>query len=329
MRRLGIRAVAIFCNTRIPIALQHFSLATARWRCCTGKIDVVVSAVRNVLITGTPRSGTTLICSLLNKLPDTVALHEPMNVWDFAECRDGDAVADLIENFCAEMRKSLHEQGFAISKHVRGKIPDNVADDQVNRAGTRLRRTEHGRVDIDKPLSQNFTLAVKHPAAFSALLETLSKRFECYAIIRNPLATLASWNSLDRFPLKDGRSPIGEKLDVALASDLATKSDPIERQIHILGWFYDRFRRFLPEQALIKYEDLIVSRGRELAKFFPAAAELDEDLSSKNVNKYYDRALMSALGERLLRREGALWDFYNKREVESLLRDLSSSAVSG
>ena len=96
-----------------------------------------------------------------------------------------------------------------------------------------------------------------------------------------------------------------------------------------MGWFYDRFRRFLPEQAPIKYEDLIVSRGRELAKFFPAAAELDEDLSSKNVNKYYDRALMSDLGERLLRREGALWNFYNKRDVESLLRDLSSSAVSG
>jgi len=285
--------------------------------------------MRNVLITGTPRSGTTLICSLLNKLPDTVALHEPMNVWDFAECRDGGAVTDRIENFCAETRKSLHEQGFAISKHVQGKIPDNVASDQVNRSGTRLRRTEHGRVVVDKPLSQDFTLAVKHPGAFSALLETLSKRFECYAIVRNPLATLASWNSLAWLPLKDGHSPIGEKLDVDLARDLAAKSDPLERQIHILEWFYDRFRRFLPEGALIKYEDLIASRGREVAKFFPTAAELDEDLSSKNVNKYYDRALMTNLGERLLQREGPLWNFYSKPDVESLLRDLSSSALSG
>ena len=285
--------------------------------------------MRNVLITGTPRSGTTLICSLLNKLPDTVALHEPMNVWDFAECRDGGAVTDRIENFCAETRKSLHEQGFAISKHVQGKIPDNVASDQVNRSGTRLRRTEHGRVVVDKPLSQDFTLAVKHPGAFSALLETLSKRFECYAIVRNPLATLASWNSLAWLPLKDGHSPIGEKLDVDLARDLAAKSDPLERQIHILEWFYDRFRHFLPEGALIKYEDLIASRGREVAKFFPTAAELDEDLSSKNVNKYYDPALMTDLGERLLQREGPLWNFYSKPDVESLLRDLSSSALSG
>jgi len=285
--------------------------------------------MRNVLITGTPRSGTTLLCSLLNKLPDTVALHEPMNVWDFSECRDGGAVTDRIENFCAETRKSLHEQGFAISKHVQGKIPDNVASDQVNRSGTRLRRTEHGRVVVDKPLSQDFTLAVKHPGAFSALLETLSKRFECYAIVRNPLATLASWNSLAWLPLKDGHSPIGEKLDVDLARDLAAKSDPLERQIHILEWFYDRFRHFLPEGALIKYEDLIASRGREIAKFFPTAAELDEDLSSKNVNKHYDRALMTDLGERLLQREGPLWNFYSKPDVESLLRDLSSSALSG
>ncbi len=283
--------------------------------------------MRNVLITGTPRSGTTLLCSLLNKLPDTVALHEPMNVWDFPKCRDASAVADVIGKFCDETRTSLHEHGFAMSKHVHGKIPDNVAADQVNRAGTRLRHTEHGPVVVDKPLSQNFDLAIKHPVAFSALLETLSQRFECYAIIRNPLATLASWNSLAWLNVKDGHAPIGEKLDVDLARDLANESDPFERQIHILEWFYDRFRHFLPERALVKYEDLIASRGRELAKFFPAAGDFDENLSSKNVNKYYDHALMLELGQRLLRREGPLWHFYGKRDVENLLTEVNSGTA--
>ncbi len=32
----------------------------------------------NIILTGIPRSGTTLICYLLNKIPNTVALHEPM-----------------------------------------------------------------------------------------------------------------------------------------------------------------------------------------------------------------------------------------------------------
>src|SRR6266446_10097004 len=123
--------------------------------------------MRDVLITGTPRSGTTLVCSLLNKLPDTVALHEPMNVFEFVG-RSGDQVAAMVENFCAASRKSLHEEGFAVSKHVGGKVRDNSA--AVDRAGKRTRQTEHGRIEIDKPLSKEFTLAIKHPAAFTALI---------------------------------------------------------------------------------------------------------------------------------------------------------------
>ena len=284
--------------------------------------------MRNVLITGPPRSGTTLVCSLLNKLPDIVALHEPMNVWDFVECRDGGAVVALIRKFCAESRASLLKDGSAISKHVSGEIRDNAAGDQVDRAGKRTRKTEHGRITFDKPLSQDFTLAIKHPAAFTALLETLSKNFDCLAIIRNPLATLSSWNSLDWLPLKDGHSPIGEKLDVDIARVLAKETDPIERQIRILEWFYDRFRRFLPDNGVIKYEELVASRGGELAKYFPAAAELEEDLSSRNVSKFYDRALMADLGQRLLKRDGPLWHFYTRPEVENLLNEVSSSAPS-
>ena len=282
--------------------------------------------MRNVLITGTPRSGTTLLCSLLNKLPDTVALHEPMNVWEFPKCPDADAIADVIERFCTETRKSLLEKGVAVSKHVGGLIPDNVAADQVNRSGTRLRHTEHGPVRIEKPLSSDFALAIKHPVAFTALLGTLSKRFECVAIVRNPLSMLASWNSLAWLNVKNGHAPIGEKLDAQLQQDLADRPDVFERQIHILEWFYRRFREFLPERAIVKYETLIETRGRELGNFFPDAAALDENLTSKNVNKFYDRALMVELGEKLLGRSGVIWDFYSKEDVEKLMAAVNQAA---
>jgi hypothetical protein len=282
--------------------------------------------MRNVLITGTPRSGTTLLCSLLNKLPNTVALHEPMNVWEFPKCPDADAIADVIERFCTETRKSLLEKGVAVSKHVGGLIPDNVAADQVNRSGTRLRHTEHGPVRIEKPLSNDFALAIKHPVAFTALLGTLSKRFECVAIVRNPLSMLASWNSLAWLNVKNGHAPIGEKLDAQLQQDLADQPDVFERQIHILEWFYRRFREFLPERAIVKYETLIETRGRELGNFFPNAAALDENLTSKNVNKFYDRALMVELGEKLLGRSGVIWDFYSKEDVEKLMADVNQPA---
>lgn len=278
--------------------------------------------MRNVLITGMPRSGTTLTCSLLNKLPDIVALHEPMNVFEFVG-RSSNEVVKMIEEFCAESRKSLHENKFAISKHVAGKVQDNSAT--ADRTGKRVRQIEHGRIEVTKPLSPEFTLAIKHPAAFSALLAPLSKHFECFAIIRNPLATLGSWNSLDWFPLKDGHLPVGEKLDVDLAEALAAESDVIDRQIQILEWFYDRFGKFLNERAMIKYEKLIASRGRELTKFFPAAEQLNEDLASKNVSEFYDRALMADAGARMLKRDGPLWNFYRKADVENLLSEISAT----
>jgi sulfotransferase family protein len=291
-----------------------------------GPVSYILRSMRNVLITGTPRSGTTLLCSLLNKLPDTVALHEPMNVWEFPNCPDATAIADVIERFCGDTRKSLLEKGVAVSKHVGGLIPDNVAADQVNRSGTRLRHTEHGPVRIDKPLSEEFALAIKHPVAFTALLGTLSKRFECVAIVRNPLSMLASWNSLAWLNVRNGHAPIGEKLDRQLRQDLAEETDVFERQIHILEWFYKRFREFLPNDSILKYEDLIASHGRELRSFFPEAATLNENLVSKNVNKFYDKALMQELGEKLLARSSIIWDFYDKSDVEKLLAEVNSSA---
>jgi len=266
--------------------------------------------MRNVLITGTPRSGTTLLCSLLNKLPDVVALHEPMNVWELPDCADANAAADVIQRFCDSTRASLHEHGYALSKHVAGKIPDNVAANQVNQRGIRLRQTEHGKVHVNKPLSKDFDLGIKHPVAFTALLETLS--------------TLASWNSLAWLNVKNGHAPIGEKLDPEFRRSLADQPDTIERQFMIMEWFYRRFRSFLPDKALIKYEDLITSRGRELARFFPQASALDENLASKNVNKFYDRPLMLDLGERLLNRSGIIWDYYAKADVEALMAEISS-----
>lgn len=283
---------------------------------------------RTVLISGVPRSGTTLVCSLLNKLPDVVALHEPMDVWDFSKCRDIEALANTIENFCTEARRSLREHGFAISKHVGGEIRDNAAGDPIDQSSGRVRRTQHGKIQIDKRLSENFTLAIKHPLAFTALVEPLSKRFEFFAVVRNPLATVASWNSLDWLKVKSGHAPIAEKLDTDLARKLAGESDPIERQIQILEWSYDRYRHFLPEEAVMRYEDLIATRARELARFFPDAVELDEDLTSKNLNKYYDRALMTDLGQRLLRRNGAIWNFYSQEDVKDLLSQISAPQTS-
>src|SRR3989338_1571194 len=106
----------------------------------------------NVILTGVPRSGTTLICHLLNKLPDTVALHEPMDVFTFSRLKTRDAIRDEISAFFQMTRRSIKDCGTAISKHLGGQIPDNPVGDNYPNGRGRKSKTVRGIVSIDNQL---------------------------------------------------------------------------------------------------------------------------------------------------------------------------------
>ena len=95
---------------------------------------------RDVVLTGLPRSGTTLACLLLNKLPDTVALNEPFNPGMFAEVSSEEVACDVIERFYRSMRRKFRRQGVVISKHVGGEVTDNLFGDTRSDTGKRRRR---------------------------------------------------------------------------------------------------------------------------------------------------------------------------------------------
>jgi hypothetical protein len=280
----------------------------------------------NILITGTPRSGTTLTCHLLNKLPDTVALHEPMKVKRFAELKDYEEICQSIQRFCDEQRRSIQTRKRAISKNVGGTVPDNPVGTDRSEAGLRQALTSKGEITIDKGLSRNFTLVVKHNSAFTAVLEGLVKRFPVYAVVRNPLATLSSWSSVV-FNVQNGYARAAERLDPNLKAKLAVIDDALDRQIYLLGWFHGQFRRYLPEQSIIRYESVVESGGKALSIVRPEAETLlDQSLKSRNKSKLYDHQSMLWIGERLLKSEGAYWDLYTRESVELLLNDVEDAA---
>src|SRR3712207_5424167 len=118
---------------------------------------------RNIVLTGPPRSGTTLACRLLDGLPDTVALHEPIPARRFARLEDDGAVLDGVEGFFREMRHTILTRGTAISKHQGGKIPHNAY--QGTRPGDEPRAhagKDKGEIAVTKELEQDFCLVVKH-----------------------------------------------------------------------------------------------------------------------------------------------------------------------
>jgi hypothetical protein len=277
----------------------------------------------NVLITGTPRSGTTLTCHLLNKLPETVALHEPMRVGRLADLRDYEEIRRAIKRFCDEQRESIHMRKVATSKNIGGAVPDNHFE--AIRSGTGLRQSlvSKGEIVLDKELSQDFMLALKHPAYFAAVLKGLVERFPVYAVVRNPLATLSSWSSID-VNIQRGRAPAAEQFDSDLKARLDSIEDALDRQIYLLGWFHKQFRRHLPDESIIRYEAVVESGGKALDIIRPEAANLDEPLESQNKSKLYDREGMARIGERLLASDGAYWESYSRESVERLLDPATS-----
>jgi hypothetical protein len=279
---------------------------------------------RNVLITGASRSGTTLTCHLLNTLPGVLALAEPMRGEEFAPLADHEAVCHDITRFFDSQRLSVHERQRANSKLVDGTVPDNLFGASRTAEGFRQNVSSRGEFVVDKALPPDFLLAIKHIAPFTAILGTAVQHFPVYAIVRNPLAILASWHSVN-VTASQGRAPVAERLDPALAARLAAIADPIDRQIALLGWFHAQFRRHLPERSVIRYESIIASGGTALSVIWPAASGLAEKLENQNSNELYDRQTMLALGERLLRSDGAVWEFYSRESVADLLDDLSQS----
>ena len=176
------------------------------------------------------------------------------------------------------------------------------------------------------PSALKMHLVVKHCGSFTATLDRLVTRFPVYAIVRNPLSMLASWSTVE-FAVQRGRVPVAEGLDPELKANLASIEDVLDRQIHVLTWFHERIRRYLPDEAVIRYESIVETGGKALAVVQPSAISLAEPLQSQNTSDLYDRERMLRIGERLLKSEGAHWQSYSKESVEHLRRELMAEDV--
>ena len=272
---------------------------------------------RDIALTGIPRGGTTLACRLLGEGPDCVALFEPMPVLSLPLSR-ALAVQDIALYFC-DVRQRALEHGRVPSKHSDGVIPDNPFGAREERSGVRPQQTDLGEIAVGKPLSPEFRLVIKHNAAFTSLLPELAERFTVVGVLRNPLAVLASWRSLD-LPVSRGRLPAGERWDPVLATALDAQPDLLRRQIMLLEWFFARLQSMVAPTRLVRYEDTVASHGEALlhAAGRTPAAGAGVALRNRNVNAQYDAGEVTMLVEMLREHAHACWSSYSVAEVETL-----------
>ena len=266
------------------------------------------------LLTGIPRAGTSLCCRLAGQLPNTVALVEPIESKTFADTEDPVQGCARIARFMSRTRQRIWAERQAESVHVQGRVDDNVVAAKANGEGSlRPRRTERGDIRIDKPLSPNFTLLVKHNALFAALLARLTRRFLCLGIVRNPVAVLASWQTVS-LPIQQGRVPAGERFAPELRAALPRQADALQRQLVVLNWFFEQYEKYLPAERIVRYEDVVATRGAALLSTLGSPL-LGESLTTRNANALYGTNV-EHLATALRHCGGAWRRFYTQKDCE-------------
>jgi hypothetical protein len=317
----------------------------------------------DIVLTGVPRSGTTLTCSLLDKLDNTVALREPMYARDIADdlesnltpnqgelphgrhvgllnkllsrakearrtrraLRDHHALCDReaafreIREFFEESRSAALSERRIYTKHRDGVVFDNGV---MGQKGQALREPAYERswIEIEKPLNPDFTLVVKHPSVFAALLDGLSTQYSAFAVVRNPLGVLSSWNTV-KMAVGRGHAPAAERFNPRLRAELEAIPDILDRQIHLLSWFFNQFRELLPADHVLRYEDIVRTQGKALSVIQSGAQDLklQEPLESRNNNEAYAHVDVHRLADRLLASDGGYWHFYTREDVQQVL----------
>lgn len=274
----------------------------------------------NILLTGIPRSGTTLACRLLSEYSQTVALNEPMDQDQF---ENPEYAKQNIDRCFKQFRKSLIKNGTAIARTQDGQITDNAYS---NDSDNRERVVKRSAIYFDKKLNDDFTLVMKHCAEFTLLLPSLSESYSTFAIIRNPLALLASWVSVD-VPVSRGKVAKSSRLNPVFHSELNKIGDDIlQRQLFILSWYFGQYNNF-HQDNIIKYEELVISPTKLLNIIAKGKSDsLNSQLNNKNASNSSNKQIIQKVGDALLNSEGNYWNYYTKNEVSNLLHKVIGNA---
>lgn len=269
---------------------------------------------KNLILTGIPRSGTSFICNLLNQQDDVLALVEPIAMDELLKCNGRDDRTLYLEHYFEASRALIASQKKVLCLDLENATNTFSGDSREARKNT-IRGVKEQ--EITKNLSDDFTFAIKHPNAFTALLDELVVDWQCFAMIRNPVSIIASWNTLDH-PLRNGHAPMAENFNSQIRSRLGAISDAATRQISLLNWYFEQYLRYLSPRQIIAYESVVADAAVALQVILPRKLNCPAGKSMNN-NSLYDKQLMQVSVERLLKAGGAWMEFYSEDDLRALV----------
>lgn len=209
--------------------------------------------MHNILITGIPRSGTTLTNALIDSLPDCVALNEPL--WQAQQDFGGNPVkfANWLAEDFARIRGHLHKEHPVPDRRTpEGKAITNFF------AGDKPAEDHSMMMLIKAGLPEYFTLAMKHNALYMACLPEIAFHLELtiIALIRHPVHTIASWRRLN-LPISQGKLPHGATYWPELHAISESNDELLIKQVKIYDLMCERLHDMRGAVRVLPYETLI------------------------------------------------------------------------
>lgn len=214
-----------------------------------------MSKPRDVIVTGIPRSGTTLTAALIDRLPNTVCLNEPG--WQVARAaHDGPGFARFIRDDFVTLRARLLK-GDPVPDR---RSPEGTAVTNYYATGTNGKMQEKFQIVpfTRAGLTSDFTLAIKHNGPYLAVLDELVKLadFRILAVVRHPVEVIYSWRSLD-IPISRGELPNAVPFWKELADIVKAPMDLLEKQVRIYDLMWQRIHSYRDKVQILPYASIV------------------------------------------------------------------------
>lgn len=241
--------------------------------------------MNNFIITGIPRSGTSLFTSLISKESKTLCFSEPIWLKDIRSsstcCQ---SFSENLENKFNLLRKDISQNKPINLTLKKGslELPENYYK-RINDKEINLKNNVSCR--LPKHYS-NYDFFVKSNTQFTACLKQLKLRGfkNIYCIIRDPIAVLMSWRSLN-IPISRGSIKIGELYSKEIRK-IVTEKHLLIKQVKILDWFFKQY--YINDSNIIKYEELISKPKEVFANSLNMEYKNPVQLKSQNTNAAYN-----------------------------------------
>jgi hypothetical protein len=243
------------------------------------------------LITGIPRSGTTLITSLIAENQDAVVFSEPewLKLIRQSSKNSLEFTSQLL-NYISKLRIDikLHKPIQLKINPTTQKLPTNYY--KRDKSGNVVTLKDEEKIILENKFAQH-PFYIKSNAQFTACLHDLinSNEFKIYCIIRNPISCIMSWRSLN-IPVSQGNMKIAEKYSQSFSDFVSGSKDLLHKQVLIIDWFYREFMKHSDSVEIIKYEELLKDTHSIIGRITANSSPNIIKLASGNKSQHYDHS---------------------------------------